>query len=100
PTPPLSTVSLHDALPISTKVSCAKLLIALLQICRTKHLNPISLRRFSACVRCRQLRPTPCNSGRQWSICCLSKPAPFVHVLPKTDRKSTRLNSSHVKISY
>src|SRR5690606_7804685 len=41
----------------------------------------------------------PAVSARSANIVCHSKSAPAIHE-PVGDRKSTRLNSSHVKISY
>src|SRR5690606_41531945 len=65
------TLSLHDALPISMRPRDAR---------RTRTRSPTA---------------TPTSSRRHWS-----GPARTRHVSPSRDRKSTRLNSSHVKISY
>src|SRR5690606_41589763 len=73
PTSWLYTLSLHDALPI-----CHRVLLP-----GGRHAQPA--------VFTHQPR-----SGRDWQP---ARRGPHVHVLGG-DRKSTRLNSSHVKISY
>src|SRR5690606_41027309 len=77
--PPLIyPLSLHDALPISPHVAC----------------------RWR--VRCRRSPPAPrCPAAQKpvmpWAEPFAGSPVPST---PDQDRKSTRLNSSHVKISY
>src|SRR5690625_5522436 len=48
--------------------------------------------------------PTGCQANTRWFSCCGtcrgSAEHPAVNLLGRPDRKSTRLNSSHVAISY
>src|SRR5439155_24839432 len=67
PTTEIYTLSLHDALPISTAIPSATAAWA-------------SRRRCATLTKCWD------RGSRAWT--------------PRTDRKSTRLNSSHVAISY
>src|SRR5204862_3965610 len=89
PTPHLYPLSLHDALPISPtatrnnpirSTSCCSRVGR-----RTK--NPALIRRFAG-VRF----VLPPRAGAFWPR--------FVGIQARLDRKSTRLNSSHVEISY
>src|SRR5690606_41757041 len=75
-TPHIHTLSLHDALPISNSRAVSETGAPF----RCTSRRVISIDRFS-------------NTSRATSIC-----APWR--LRRRDRKSTRLNSSHVKISY
>src|SRR5690349_23346360 len=72
-TPDICTLSLHDALPISRRIR-------------------------------RPPRPSPSTSGRRSGrgrgSACPTWPARSYSRPSSTDRKSTRLNSSHVEISY
>src|SRR5690349_24929292 len=71
--PPRSTLfSLHDALPIFRRLSVASFVV-----CSSVHLP----RRWASAL----IWPSRRDSGQ---------------AIPATDRKSTRLNSSHVEISY
>src|SRR5437870_10517915 len=69
--PPRSTLSLHDALPILAQVH--------------RHADDANLLR---------------HRGEETSSPCHSEPALWSPRRPEGDRKSTRLNSSHVAISY
>src|SRR5699024_12631669 len=78
PSPALYTLSLHDALPIS-------------QCCganETREIPGLFNRRFSW--------PANDSNSGQWRASMGTGRAPE----PSPDRKSTRLNSSHVSISY
>src|SRR5690606_39525758 len=98
-TPPtaLYTLSLHDALPISISISSKhyhRVFLALLVS------NSVSLFLFG-------LRAFGTQSDRYWfllwNLFLAWLPLVFAWALSRnllTDRKSTRLNSSHVKISY
>src|SRR5690606_41855409 len=77
------TLSLHDALPISASVDT----------CRAPRITQAG-RRSDIMRCCRSALAGP--AGRQRSK--QSKVSPREHC--REDRKSTRLNSSHVKISY
>src|SRR5207302_11511880 len=81
------TLSLHDALPIST--------------CRSPRAISSPLSAEGASTSSPPTRPT---SRRPISRCSHRTFAITSHTSPstaeRTDRKSTRLNSSHVKISY
>src|SRR5688572_31857704 len=73
-TPEISTLSLHDALPILSWLTCF----------------------LHALFRAAKTRPVfPSNSFR-----VIVKPAPRRRSITPSDRKSTRLNSSHSQISY
>src|SRR5207253_9964554 len=82
PTPHTYTLSLHDALPISPGTTTSR------GCCATRasvaRASTSSWTRASAPSRASRGSPRPCSSGTR----------------PTTDRKSTRLNSSHVAISY
>src|SRR5690606_41230998 len=89
PAPPLiSTLSLHDALPIS--------IIELSQDLVARHDGEVP-RNLEELVQLRGV-------GRKTASVVLAEmwgePAIAVDTHVKRDRKSTRLNSSHVKISY
>src|SRR5436309_9328791 len=72
------TLSLHDALPISAR--------------RAGRLRNLTERRAGfQCHGSRQRGGSPASDGFDH---------PHAHLAYDTDRKSTRLNSSHVKISY
>src|SRR3712207_7004361 len=73
------TLSLHDALPISAGTRCAS------------STRPGTSRRDS-----RWTSPSASDArSRRIDLC-----AARAYVCPRTDRKSTRLNSSHANISY
>src|SRR5437868_8481374 len=87
-----STLSLHDALPISCKVAV--------------HGEPGQGRRYSSAKRAvpvrrvqgtRQFHPSGARF-HGWTHCGSKRCTPSVGT--EGDRKSTRLNSSHVSISY
>src|SRR5690606_41525840 len=91
PTPPIDALSLHAALPIS---SCHAVVPA--------HLRPSGARHGPICFDPRLVR-------KQTVVTSPALPAVLVTgvssgiglgITKKLDRKSTRLNSSHVKISY
>src|SRR5690606_39687267 len=91
-TPALSPLSLHDALPISTgcpptprRPRCAT----------SSSASSWSNRCCSPCADSPTPTPRPAASARSADPC----PGPSKGECP-TDRKSTRLNSSHVKNSY
>src|SRR5207249_11122052 len=77
--PPPSTLSLHDALPIFLSTPR----------------RPVKLRRRRAATRSFRLRPTSICRSSLRSIGRSRKER-----VAARDRKSTRLNSSHVSISY
>src|SRR5690606_40256932 len=79
----LSTLSLHDALPISSRQAAST--------CKRPTSRPC---RLPAPFTCRQQS----SAGVTDSTCCSSRSHSSRH--QSRDRKSTRLNSSHVKISY
>src|SRR5690606_41306322 len=90
----VSTLSLHDALPISSRVSAIQ--------CPRYRSTKVS--------RQAQWRTEPCSvekSRRSSERSADFKRPPFprrgcpgLRLILRLDRKSTRLNSSHVKISY
>src|SRR5207302_9740823 len=86
--PALPPLSLHDALPIwpTASSTCRRVL----RVTSTKRL-PISITADSAWVM------TSLTCWSTSSNCSLEKVDQHVS---EVDRKSTRLNSSHVKISY
>src|SRR5207302_7842809 len=94
PTPPaFYTLSLHDALPISLR----------LHIGHPDHHGAVLWRRsrFGLSVRGRRLRRVRCSRLEQRNQFRLAMSREIVgDVAFVRDRKSTRLNSSHVKISY
>src|SRR5690606_42128311 len=93
-TPAIYTLSLHDALPISragTAYSPSVYSYLSIVCGRMGGRGQVARTRFSA-IHCRQARPT-IESG-------LSSSDPRAALIFAVDRKSTRLNSSHVKISY
>src|SRR5207302_4033861 len=92
-TPPLYTLSLHDALPI-------------LRFERGFGLGrPASQHQYDQAV---ERRPVPPANLGKYACSGVPFARPFSgflpllarHIFPGLDRKSTRLNSSHVKISY
>src|SRR5207249_5971530 len=92
PPPPLSPLSLHDALPISR---------------RMPSLTPLSHRfrqapAWTAPATSNWQPPSAPLSPRHLFPQKSSRPSPWPigRSLPEKDRKSTRLNSSHVSISY
>src|SRR5207302_7278890 len=92
PTTHAYTLSLHDALPISrSHVPCSRISTK----CRVSHTGKPRLSRRSA-SRTRPLLPRSVSDQR-FPTCGWKSDA--VPASPR-DRKSTRLNSSHVKISY
>src|SRR5205807_6514372 len=82
------TLSLHDALPIS--------LFQCMRFWFDRGVDGFRLDAINLAMHDRQLRDNPpaLPSGRQWR-----RPSDFQQALHK-DRKSTRLNSSHLVISY
>src|SRR5699024_12389069 len=87
PHTPLHSLSLHDALPIfiRSKINC-----------RATAPNPSSSARHLRPRTPRRQRSTPRRSTRRRRR-GIDRPAPQAAC---EDRKSTRLNSSHVSISY
>src|SRR5690606_40391978 len=75
----LYTLSLHDALPISTRYGSV--------VGNSAHVFFDNM----------EMMMTP--NGNRWNVFVLES-GDFVWVGAAEDRKSTRLNSSHVKISY
>src|SRR5690606_40941767 len=98
--PALVTLSLHDALPIlQARVADAQLIASPLPDLPLKLwlIDPSTMQRpFSAEETQRLLDEPP-----YWCFCWASGLALAQWILqhPEQDRKSTRLNSSHVKIS-
>src|SRR5437762_2071940 len=95
PSPDISTLSLHDALPISRHLPChreaglgARSRVALSRAGR-RQLRRAQLRFTASCA---SMRSTSAGARR-------SSPA-SASQLTSADRKSTRLNSSHRCISY
>src|SRR5690606_42061141 len=84
------TLSLHDALPISPsgsgKTTIVKHLLIQKQLCLD----------FSISATSRYMRGDEVNGKDYYFI----SPTEFQEKIAEKDRKSTRLNSSHVKISY
>src|SRR5690606_40995478 len=92
PSTPLYTLSLHDALPISQTAERWSLL---------KH-GPAQVERDRGC-RQRNLKRHQQQHVivvQEYVFLVFRFAIPVVHVVLRGDRKSTRLNSSHVKISY
>src|SRR5690606_41266914 len=91
----LYSLSLHDALPIFNQGMgiCDELDAALLH---ALHQDPA--RRFSSATEMRQVLEGILNRGSSATLNVPTWSAPAVK--EAEDRKSTRLNSSHVKISY
>src|SRR5690606_42144325 len=87
-TPPtaLYPLSLHDALPISTTVDRAM---------RQGSVRPCV---FAFINGARGLYANHCDGGPRWEDAVHGDVRSYL--LTVLDRKSTRLNSSHVKISY
>src|SRR5690606_41448730 len=88
------TLSLHDALPI--------LLIGLSYVLRVRSVVnrlPGQVRRQSV-GGLGDLSDFPAHIGRAVTRIDMTGATDALDVLPDLDRKSTRLNSSHVKISY
>src|SRR5690606_40367034 len=93
-TPHLDTLSLHDALPIFTR-DAAPATGAPLPAARVGYLLPWGLGAAEAVVEALQLGLRVQTMDRPFTIGGRQYPAGTA-----LDRKSTRLNSSHVKISY
>src|SRR5690606_41949776 len=89
--PALYPLSLHDALPISAP-SSANL------DDRGRFLPPSALRKRFDAVLCGGAGDVVCYCGS--GITAAHNVLALVHAGYDEDRKSTRLNSSHVKISY
>src|SRR5690606_41684283 len=87
-TPEIYTLSLHDALPISRRR---------VDLCRGRRDRGTDLRRHGR----RRVPRTPADGrGRATGGDRSADPEGGSGPLRDQDRKSTRLNSSHVKISY
>src|SRR5690606_39525848 len=93
----LHALSLHDALPISARIfPCGSLACP-------RFLQPVGKRRKSHGSDSESGQPTerpgmgPAHAGADSRHGPVPDAVPEVHA---PDRKSTRLNSSHVKISY
>src|SRR5690606_41313498 len=80
------TLSLHDALPISSQPT------AQVEHAFDTLFNPATPHTGQAHP------PRSTRGGHPWPGSCSPSPSPSKS--PPPDRKSTRLNSSHVKISY
>src|SRR5207302_10103875 len=80
-TPELSTLSLHDALPIWAE-------------------GPFLTNGLCSMPRRRRMSAVSCSNSSSRSWCIVSSSALTLSSTEPGDRKSTRLNSSHVKISY
>src|SRR5690606_41652403 len=78
------TLSLHDALPIS----------------RPRKLRLDSTRIAEPTLSAERMMIAPVTLGRRCFHRMRPCPAPSARAASTKDRKSTRLNSSHVKISY
>src|SRR5207302_10751833 len=89
PTPPthLSTLSLHDALPISPPPAGPPP-------------PPTTCGRSAPPTPPAQRQPKPCAGRMAAQFWWLGRSSILGKVAVLSDRKSTRLNSSHVKISY
>src|SRR5690606_41384523 len=87
------TLSLHDALPISMVVRWILQMMCILSISRSRGKTcQIPGHRTMACWQEATTAPTAWDLSRSVTD--------RGHGPSRTDRKSTRLNSSHVKISY
>src|SRR5690606_41680413 len=95
-----STLSLHDALPISVRESMTRLL-------RMEHYEVLPARdgveaieRFRSHIIDLVVLDLNLGSESGWQVFQrMTELNPYVPTIIVTDRKSTRLNSSHVKIS-
>src|SRR5690606_40271795 len=90
-------LSLHDALPI-----CQSSMSLALSKLRVMFHDPLLIKTPKGMVpteRARQLMPQVEDILRSLDI-LLHEQQPFDPASAQADRKSTRLNSSHVKISY
>src|SRR5439155_17884529 len=90
-TPYLTSLSLHYALPISAGLP---VLVSLLSSSARRHQNGMS---SSAEDEVKSSLPAVAAAGTNWRS---PSPAPPPPTTASADRKSTRLNSSHVAISY
>src|SRR5690606_41684453 len=96
--PPLSTLSLHDALPISTALH-RLLLLLLLAL-------PWSAQAGDAADYAKASPAKQAKLLEAWAVAPIPERLQLIEALRANrvaidrDRKSTRLNSSHVKISY
>src|SRR3712207_9013225 len=90
-TPEIYTLSLHDALPISRLFSSTP---ACVEFWITPPVQPPGLPLWQLPL------PLPVRNRRPPAFAELFTRTPLVAPLEDTDRKSTRLNSSHANISY
>src|SRR5690606_41343387 len=97
PTPAISTRSLHDALPICQQVAGGHTLLAGQSIVLAERLAAGEQRAAALAVEHRDLAVLAVAIAGQRPI---QRRRRFQSVIQGVDRKSTRLNSSHVKISY
>src|SRR5437773_830056 len=92
---PLHPLSLHDALPIS-RFSCDRVTRCSPNSCRASASMsiPCCVRRRNS-NRSRPMAKSPTASASRWPLRCSPNSS-----RARRDRKSTRLNSSHITISY
>src|SRR5205814_5788497 len=96
----LSTLSLHDALPISVRLRVEEDMAALFRRAASLTVAPVVCRRFSPLVlRLPARGELPLWKGLSSLKGLLSSNRAFGST-DLGDRKSTRLNSSHLGISY
>src|SRR5207302_8963286 len=85
-TAPISALSLHDALPISGPAFSHGAYVAVVEI--ERETGEVRIRSIAAADDCGRVVNPLLSEGQ------------VVGATVQADRKSTRLNSSHVKISY
>src|SRR5207253_10052211 len=97
PPPPTHTLSLHDALPISEEQAEFGVAVPVLVSVRAavEELVPLDAGFFPTA----QLHQVPANRQSDLRLIRIDGQT-FPPVVDRLDRKSTRLNSSHVAISY
>src|SRR5207302_9781543 len=88
PPPPASTLFPYTTLFRSCRLNNWQLGIDLVQSCARRVRNRVSAER------------TANRQGHEWETALRDRPVEFDFFAVVEDRKSTRLNSSHVKISY
>src|SRR5207302_8033380 len=100
PTPHLCSLSLHDALPIYRFDRDGRRQRVVALVARRDHDDAILRRKPEPAVLILEARRLPAAVAFGRAHAVLRPVADAVDLRDLSDRKSTRLNSSHVKISY